>query len=346
MYSPINSPKKDAKVKAKAAEGVTIVVKGDIVGHEFHGNQWTGGAGGGETDGFGKLLHPVVAPINQSPADPKNFTRVSPVVPHTPTEIDEWLDTRPDFPDAEATHQITLREQLAADAKMTLAEYDQKCQEHIEGLMKDAVVWSRCGRGALEGILQDGRFKSQHETETSGGLLNPAGRKNFEDHFLGTEEDMPAEQRPIFGYLCDKDDTDGFAFNSRYGDGSDYRYGGAEPYGRIAVRFNDAVRQRTTMTEGDSLRNDWPGSTTRPDIAQKASPVNRPDLRSFRYEMLGPLDKTRISSYGPYMEAQIYGQVKLADVAEIVFQRKGDYDLYHAALEKAGIPHRTSKNAR
>ena len=184
--------------------------------------------------------------------------RVSAVVPKAPKELEEHLDAlvgeEPDEPTHK--HQASYRVQFAYEHGMEQAEYEKACQDHIEKLMAGAIVWYRCGVAGLEGLLRDGRFKSQHETHSSDGFLNEEIRKNFEEHFFGCDETMRNEDRPIFGYLSDEDDADG----KGYAFGPGCAYDGPDHYGRIAVRFKDEVRERTTMTFRDSLGNDWVGS--------------------------------------------------------------------------------------
>ena len=69
-------------------------------------------------------------------------------------------------------------------------------------------------------------------------------------------------------------------------------------------------------------------------------------MRSFRFEERDPLEIGRIADEFPYVEAQIYGQAKLSDVAEIVFHSEHVYDLFHGDLAKAGIKHRLAASAR
>jgi len=273
---------------------------------------------------------------------------VSALVPKAPGELEEHLDTLDGEEPDKSTykHQASYRARFAYKRGMEQTEYENVCQDHIEKLMDGAVVWQRCGVAGLEGLLRDGRLKSQHETHSSEGFLNEETRKRFEDNFLGCDATMPKEDRPIFGYLSDEDDRDGRG--CAFGPGC--QCDGLDSYGRIAIRFKDAVRDRSTMTFRDSLSNDWVGSAyvqgRRELVLQKASPVNVPDMRSFRFEERDPLEIGRIRDEFPYVEAQIYGQAKVSDVAEIVFHSQCGYDLYCDELAKAGIKHRLAATAR
>jgi Protein of unknown function (DUF3626) len=89
-------------------------------------------------------------------------------------------------------------------------------------------------------VVRDGRFKSQFESGASRGYYSPDTRAEHEHEMFGYPEDLPAEKRPIYGYLSGS---------------SEQQYGGADNYGSVMFRLKDGVNQRTTFTLGDSLAN-------------------------------------------------------------------------------------------
>jgi hypothetical protein len=205
---------------------------------------------------------------------------------------------------------------LANDHGMDTEDYIDAAVGKTRELTKNAHVFTRIDPEALDAVLADGRFKTQYETETSNGLFDPDARRAFEHNFFGAPLDLPNEQRPIYGFL------------SSFDDGSD---GAVDHYGGVVVRFKDGVRGRTTWNEGDSLDSNslaagwsWGGEAN-----NMASPLERPDWRSFQYEG-DPLsvrtitDMVREAPETPYMEAQLWGGVRVDDIQYVVVSPKED----------------------
>ena len=93
-------------------------------------------------------------------------------------------------------------------------------------------------------ILKDGRFKNQHEVGRSGGYFNPEARVEAEAAQFGVPVDLPPEKRPIYGFIKSLDNSTGEEvqkdINSRI-------------YGNVRVKLKPEVKNRTTVTFGDSL---------------------------------------------------------------------------------------------
>jgi hypothetical protein len=83
------------------------------------------------------------------------------------------------------------------------------------------------------GIARTGDIRTQHETGTSGGIVNPSFRAEL-------EADMGFERYPVYGYL-------------RRGDEN-------PPYGNVDFQLKPSVKKRSTMVVGDSMNEmleDW-----------------------------------------------------------------------------------------
>jgi hypothetical protein len=160
--------------------------------------------------------------------------------------------------------------------------------------------------GAALMVLDGGRFKTQFETFTSGGAMDPEVRAISEMQQFNHAPAMPPEKRTVYGYMAPE--------------GTELQES-VDQYGPVRFVLKPAVRERTTMTVGDSL------STGAIPI-----PVEGPvtDEQVIRARALGTIffpdsPGTRLAIFASpeawldedYAEAQIHGGVSLNDVAEI-----------------------------
>jgi hypothetical protein len=178
------------------------------------------------------------------------------------------------------------------------------------------IVVRHGSESTLREILTSGRMKSQHETGTSsGGYIDKALRADYEEMAFGLPHDLPAAQRPIYGYVAPR----GLA-----GD-----HGGKlDQYGDIRVVLRDSVRPRTTVSAGDSLDR-------RAELTPM--PIDAPDWHAAqpaaaKYTDLGDQGFQDLT----YVEAQIHGGVKTGDIQEVVFGHDPEPATV-AALDGAGV---------
>lgn len=167
-------------------------------------------------------------------------------------------------------------------------------------------------------ILDDGRIKSQFETNYSRGNLDGSMRSAAEQYMFGYSKGIPVEDRPIYGSFTDLSNT---SQNS-------VRY-----YGETQFVLTDAARARSTAVWTDSLgapelpspANDVSWMSFRPDDAQYAT-AGVTDWREMaakamsaggeNFGVINPTDY-RVMNGSPYIEAQVHGGVSMADVSEI-----------------------------
>lgn len=229
--------------------------------------------------------------------------------------------------------------QLAKTPKGMKAADVQRANEKLELMLNPerAEVRMRIDEDILrDRVLKgDGRFKNQFETNSSNGYLSHDTRGRVEQELFHIPPESDALEHPIYGYVSDID-TDARA---------------AGHYGNVIVRFKEPVRERTTVTLGDSLDefgSSWGGGTVNRPYP---SPINKPSIHSLgqadeRAKALadgGRLDEyTQMSSHS-YWEAQFQGGLGIDDVEEVILrsttntaERKELIDL----LEKKGIKHR------
>lgn len=204
---------------------------------------------------------------------------------------------------------------------ISMEEYEQRVADRLRTETADHEVRIRARPDVVLAILEQGRFKSQFETSTSGGMLDPHVRAAAERKFFSyPREGFPPEQRPIYGYIAPPD-------------ASEPGYGYLEMYGSFVFRMKREVRARATVTFTDSL-----GAADEESF--RPSPLDDPSPHSVRPERGDPL-VAPLRDFGVYHEAQIHGGVTLDDVAEIFIA--GNAHLFPeivAAADRAGVPWR------
>ncbi len=146
-------------------------------------------------------------------------------------------------------------------------------------------------------ILDDGRFETQFESGTSGGNYDPEVRADGEFAGLGIPRDLDPALRPVYGYT----------------------EGAARQYGEIQWVLKDSVKERATITLGDSLGGFLEEAYDRPDQGTGliGTPLLAPGLEGFHGEWRTDLMMRRGLSSVPFVEAQIQGGVTLDDVQEV-----------------------------
>ena len=207
------------------------------------------------------------------------------------------------------------RKRLATWARLwrqPLDAYIGVCDAHVRALVRDADVYIRVTASALVAVLTTGRFENVIERKERGDaavvldlsrfLFDPL-RRRAEREAHGIAWDAPGGERPLYAYL------------SRRADGG-LRGPQSERlaiYGDIAVRLTEAVRGRTTFTLGDSLAAAW--------TVGGVTPLTQPSHRAAL--TLDPLTIPSVDSVTvPYVEAQIWGSVTTADIAEVIVSRQ------------------------
>lgn len=141
------------------------------------------------------------------------------------------------------------RAALEASWKETWNKADAVVGDYIREAARNASYQIRVPNCAvLRAILQSGRFKTQMETNSSGGDLGIENRKLFIRESFGIDPDQtaPAEYE-IYGYASDGDLVQESRHDSQVGSR-------VSQYGQVVVKLKkDRMRDRTTMLLGDSL---------------------------------------------------------------------------------------------
>ena len=195
------------------------------------------------------------------------------VTSQEPSDLDLLANVRP--PDALlAIYQQQADSVFGPYAQahgMTLEEYYQALNKRAQGLLEGARPWMRVpSPKALETILHDGEFKSGFETGSLAGF-HADFRTETECGLFSYPADMDPADRPVYGYPSTDPNGRGYA--------------AVNSYGGIAIRFNDGVGSRTTVTFSDTLT----ASNGRNQLDMVATPFKNPDGRSFTTFVAGGL---------------------------------------------------------
>ena len=163
----------------------------------------------------------------------------------------------------------------------------------------------RVKKGVLNRILKDGRFKSQHETRTSGGAMKPSYRRKVESDMFSYPEGLQPEKRPIYGYATQN--KFGFSLDNA---GNINKHPTVDMYGKIRVKLKDNTRKRTTVTFGDSLGAD----------SYIPTPLENPTHASQPMYSAYSIGKALSDHPGVgYVELQVHDGVSLDDISRVYF---------------------------
>jgi hypothetical protein len=207
----------------------------------------------------------------------------------------------------------------------------QRAVDNLQRFLDESKIIVHAPMYAALSILEDGRIKSQFETKTSGGFLSPGIRTDVENRLFGYGgAGVPNELRPIYG---------GLAINPT--DPNDFVSNSTASYGMIGFVLKDGVKERTTITNEDSLIQ---SPNLSPVIMTGASPEALMASLSTRWtDFTGPLSRLDLSAsdvgrmivgHNDYTEAQIHGGVTLDDVEKVVVDYR-KIDILYSSPEDA-----------
>lgn len=180
----------------------------------------------------------------------KNYRMAHPELNQLPQELNELPAETGRLPkELAALPPEQRRAALEASWKETWNKADAVVGDYIREAARNASYQIRVPNCAvLRAILQSGRFKTQMETNSSGGDLGIENRKLFIRESFGIDPDQtaPAEYE-IYGYASDGDLVQESGQDSQVGSR-------VSQYGQVVVKLKkDRMRDRTTMLLGDSL---------------------------------------------------------------------------------------------
>lgn len=201
-------------------------------------------------------------------------------------------------------------------------------EEKAKALLAQSKVYVAVQPTTLGKILDDGHFRSQLETGTSGGKVDVQGRAAFEKAYFG--------EHVIYGYMS----TNGVSgpTSGRYPSGKpEFRADAAHDYGTARVEMRPSVKERTSFTQTDS----WDNNKFRMDHSGSVdvipSSVLAPSHRSFYTDKVTKADRIQDADHN-YMEAQVRGGLTSSDIAQVTFYRKEPPAAITKKLKAKGIP--------
>lgn len=236
-----------------------------------------------------------------------------------------------------------------------------RAEANLRRLFDEANLYIAIPEESLENVLREGRYRTVHELrkhpsdyfDEASTIANQDQRRRSEEFLFGYPQNLPAEYRPVSGYLASRVDAEEAPYAIGY-----------SPE-RVAVRLSENVRNRTTFTGDDSLSNTLGRMFEVGDsgVFRQPSNLNDPNISSFLsmqdIENLNPLSLAdaveRIASadtllelhqlkidlgyqYSSYIEVQIHGQVTVNDIAEIIYLQSSPSDEIVTLSGANGIP--------
>lgn len=184
-------------------------------------------------------------------------------------------------------------------------------------------------------VFKDKRFKNQFETMTSNGMLDDKFRKISEAAVQNIPVQAAPTERSIYGYITTNqkiqntvpDETFENSIKRLWDNKLSINSDAVDQYGDIRIVLKPEVKQRTTVTIGDSL---YSGK-----LADKITSPN-PDLTNMGLYHNGVSVHTARPTFG-YMEAQIQGIVTVDDIAMIYVPKGIDIKLLSGIINNDGI---------
>ncbi|MEU5761578.1 M3 family metallopeptidase [Nocardia sp. NPDC047648] len=193
----------------------------------------------------------------------------------------------------------------------------------------DGEIVTRVNSGSLRGILESGRFKTEFDFagQSRMGRSMLAGRVALEQALFGYPPDLPAQSRPIYGFIRT---APSYWVNA--GDA-------LAQYGDIDVVFKPAVEERTTANAGDTKSVvAIPSKVTDPQPESFAATPH--GHKTLGYMGLEGIDRDYTGKRftgSTYIEAQVHGAT-VADIDYVVFHVSPPDEHLRQLLDAAGIP--------
>jgi hypothetical protein len=200
----------------------------------------------------------------------------------------------------------------ARELGMSPADVERMALQQLQEWGQSKPITIHLSQDAARGILETGRYKTGFETSPE--HFDELNRRMIEERGMGVPKNTPPERRPVYA-IVQVAEYDGGV------------------WGDIELRLKDDVKQRSTVTLGDSLAGFGTG-------AQVAMPLEAPgvaalggDAKMIAGAVAGEI---RIGTFSAaeysYLEAQVHGGVTLNDVAEIVIPAYGDGKPFYPSL--------------
>lgn len=212
----------------------------------------------------------------------------------------------------------------------------ESIEQELSRLSENSSVFISIDGSTLEKkiILGDGRFKNSLETGTGTFKTKGEERAIKERRMFGLDDDADFIALPKYGFMATKGDMD---YEPIIGWG----------YGDCYVEFKPEVKGKATITYGDSYDGNRIGDGgyyTQSAPAVSASHPQAEFLLSvpYNYGKMPSDELTRITSFSElhtatYVEAQLYGDIRIEDVDCIFVEGKKRMASIQKAIDKRGL---------
>ncbi len=207
--------------------------------------------------------------------------------------------------------------------KKQLSEEEINCiGDNIQKIINENEYSMRVRADILDKILDDGRFKNQFETNTSGGLLDLEARKEASEQLFGNFGlKIDGIDREKYGYLGLKDFIE------------DDRTSLASQYGNCIIHFDkNKLKNMVTYTIEDSLEP----ASGKIIVAGNAENARANGIRNtwlkrtsnvFKENKDISLNDLLLNMDSDYFELQYHGEIRTDAIKEICFVNKYGDDL-------------------
>lgn len=217
--------------------------------------------------------------------------------------------------------------ELAQIYGITEEQYKTKLEDAMRKGLTSKKIKIRMSEKALNQVLKDEEIKNTFDTQKSSAEYKANGltyAKYLEARDEGEKDLFGHSSRPIYGFFEKKQG----AVESVKG------------YGNVSIILKEDVKNRSTFTDADSL--DYgagrfvPSKVSDPKVYSSLFLTNWSDPLTASWNNLSKKDE----KYG-YIEAQIFGGVKLKDIDRVHFDKNPSQKTI-AALEQKGLKWTTS----
>lgn len=192
-----------------------------------------------------------------------------------------------------------------------IEEFEKNIKQELSKLLDENEFATRTSMEGLEKILEEGRIKSQFETDKSSTVIGKEFRAEVEETLYGYPRDLDPRLRPIYGYLTNS--KNGFEFS---------RYNGALKYGNVSIILKKkGLSNRTTFTLGDSLdgtRYDYKVPTLYDQPSMQALSASRSLCDRYgTYTGKVGKDLYEVTNNVSYLELQFHGGVSINNIEKV-----------------------------
>lgn len=232
-----------------------------------------------------------------------------------------------------------------------IEEFEKNIKQELNNLLEENEFATRTSMEGLEKILEEGRIKSQFETDKSSTVIGKDFRAEVEETLYGYPRNLDPKLRPIYGYLTNT--KNGFEFS---------RYNGALRYGNVSIILKKkGLSNRTTFTLGDSLdgtRYDYKVPTLYDQPSMQALSASRSLCDRYgTYTGKVGKDLYDVTNNVSYLELQFHGGVNVNNIEKVYIHTYVDawngrqyfnidtkqINKLEKALKKAGIDYEVVK---